>query len=802
MYDTSLIKQRISCVDIAQRYGLPIRQSGDRCVSPLRSGASNPSSFAVDTDFWYDFGSGSGGDQIDLQAELYHSGDRGQAIRELARITGVSNDNADNTYEWRAYTEQMNAMAAYYHTQLTDSDRSYLRSRGITDDDAERLLIGRVTDGSLRGRLFLPYFSGSPESGGYVSYYATRALPGGTFPDNKYMKQKRDDFCKHIPWGMQTLNRTSDTLIIAEGYFDAASFECSGYPVLSAITGRFSRDQIPTVLAAARKFSRVFIVYDNDNVTHAGDSFAYTMSGILTRNRIPFIVGTVPMPYHDISEYYAAGGDLSRIISSAEDGVTYLATRITDFAALESFVYAVARHTKRTALDNLFSRLRELRRWDADALKSLHKSATTAPPENIVADEILRAYQLVYIPSVGFYEYRTGVWTRKSDDSIGSYVDAALGEFSTNQRVNAIVGLVRKRALREDIVFNNTPVWNFINGTLDLETGVFRDHNPNDYCSVQSSYPYNPDASYSAWAKFIDDITASDPRTAELLQLIPGYVFMPTNKYEKIFVLSGNGSNGKSKYLEILRQLFGSANVSHLQPRALLDKFRLIQFRESIVNMAGEIRSDLRDVEELMKSIASGEPQTACYKSKDFVTFVPRTKLIFATNDQLSSGDTSEGLTRRLIMVDFKVSFVDSPDPNDPYQRKKNVDILDDLTVELNSGGVFNWAYEGYKLLRAVGYFTETNDQTQLLMEFKRSSNPVLMFWEESNHRPAEYDYPQAYFDYSQWCIQNGHKPFTSQKFHAEYRKVSSKEYEPSVKSVRIDGKPRKQRFYRLLTTV
>lgn len=802
MYDTSLIKQRISCVDIAQRYGLPIRQSGDRCVSPLRSGASNPSSFAVDTDFWYDFGSGSGGDQIDLQAELYHSGDRGAAIRELARITGVSNDNADNTYEWRAYTEQMNAMAAYYHTQLTDGDRSYLRSRGITDDDAERLLIGRVTDGSLRGRLFLPYFSGSPESGGYVSYYATRALPGSTFPDNKYMKQKRDDFCKHIPWGMQTLNRTSDTLIIAEGYFDAASFECSGYPVLSAITGRFSRDQIPTVLAAARKFSRVFIVYDNDNVTHAGDSFAYTMSGILTRNRIPFIVGTVPMPYHDISEYYAAGGDLSRIIDTAEPGVEYLATRFTDFAALEKFIYTVARHTKRTALEELFAKLRKLDRWNEKTLTSLYKSATTAPPENIVADEILKAYQLVYIESVGFYEYSNGVWTRREDTRIKSYIDSAYGEFSTAQRVNAVCNLTKIRALRTDVQFDKQPVWNFINGTLELESGKFRDHNPNDYCSMQVKYPYNPDASYDSWSKFIEEVTAGDPRAAELLQLMPGYVFMPDCRYEKGFVLSGNGSNGKSKYLEILRLLFSSGNsVSHLPPRAMLDKFRIIQFREAIANIAGEIRSDLREVEEIIKSVISGEPQTGCYKGKDFVTFPTRTKLFFATNSQLSSGDTSEGLTRRLIMVDFKVSFVDNPDPKNPYQRKKNVNILDELTVELNSGGIFNWAYEGYKLLRAVGYFTETSDQTQLLQDFKRSSNPILVFWEESDQRPEEYDYHSVYYNYCQWCVLNGLKPETSLKFHIEYKKVSAMYYEPVEKSVRVDGKPRKRRFYRLRTT-
>lgn len=791
MYDTQLIKQRISCVDVAQRCGLPIRQSGDRCVSPLRPGASNPSSFAVDADFWYDFGSGSGGDCIDLLAELRYSGDRGAAIRELARLAGVTSDNQDNTYEWRSYTESMNAQTAYYHSQLTTADREYLHSRGLTDTDISRLMIGRVTDGPLRGRLFLPYFSGRD---GYVSYYATRALPGSAFPENKYMKQKRDEFCKHIPWGLQTLDRTvpGDTLVIAEGYFDAASFEASGYPVLSAITGRFSKDQLPTVLSAARKFSRVFIVYDNDAVTHAGDSFAQTMATILTRNRIPFIVGTVPTPYHDISEYYAAGGDLSRIISSAEPGIEYIASRIMDFSDLESYVYTVARHTKRTALDNLFSRLRELRRWDGDALKSLFKSATTAPPETIVADEILREHQLLYIHAVGFYEYTGGVWQRLNDGIIGGYADRAYGEFSTSQRVSAIVKLLKIRALR-DVVFDRQPVWNFVNGTLELDTGVFRDHNPNDYCSVQSSYPYNPDATYNSWASFIDDVTAGDPKSAELLQFIPGYALgYQDNRLERIFVLQGLGSNGKSVYLDMLRQLFGDTHVSHLQPRALLDRFQVIQLRESIINIAGEIRSDFKDVEERMKSIATGEPISGCYKSQDFVTFIPRTKLVFATNTEITSGDTSEGLARRLVIVDFKVSFVDYPDPNDPYQRPKNVDIKDELARELASGGIFNWVYEGYKLLRTVGYFTETNDQVELIQDFRRSSNPVLQFYEEKivPDYPVELLNQQLYEDYKSWCIRNTYDVRSSNSFYREFKKVAKLRYEPFRTST--------QRGYRL----
>lgn len=152
MHDLSLIKSRISCVDVAQRCGLPIQRSGDRCVSPLRSGATNKSSFSVTEDFYYDFGSGSGGDCIDLLAELKHGGDRGKAIRELAQLTGVSDDNPVSQ-EWMDYTNHMNSMTAFYHTQLTGDDRNYLRSRGISDADADRLMIGRVTDGPLRGRL-------------------------------------------------------------------------------------------------------------------------------------------------------------------------------------------------------------------------------------------------------------------------------------------------------------------------------------------------------------------------------------------------------------------------------------------------------------------------------------------------------------------------------------------------------------------------------------------------------------------------------------------------------------------------
>lgn len=797
MYDLTEIKKRISCVDVAKRCGLPISKSGDRCVSPLRTGASNPTSFCVDDDFWYDFGAGSGGDAIDLLAELQYGGDRGAAIRELARLTGVEPDGPGDSQDWLDYTNALNAQTAFYHSQLTAEDRMYLRVRGLTDDDIDRLMIGRVTDGHLRGRLFLPYFHQS----GYVCYYATRALPGGAHPDSKYMKQRRDEHSQHIPWGLQTISRGGphDTLIIAEGYFDAVSFECRGYPVISAITGNFSRDQIPIVLSVARKFKSVFLVYDNDPTTHAGERFTERMAALLSKNRIPFVVGTVPSPHKDVSDYYAAGGDLARIINDAQDGITYLASNYRDFDDLSQFIYSVARHTKRSRMDSLLEHLKRATSFDGKLLTQLFRAATTAPPETIIADEIMKSHQLLYVPGVGFYEYTSGYWNKIYDGVVSGYADAAYGEFSTAQRITAITKLLKTRALR-DVSFNQKPVWNFINGTLELDTGVFRDHNPNDYCSFQLDYPYNPKATYQRWEQFINDVTADDPKKAEILQFIPAYVLMPHCRYEKIFCLTGSGGNGKSKYLEIIRNLFGEKNISNVKPHGLLKDFQRISLKDSILNIAGEIKSGLEGVEEIMKEISSGELISACYKGEQYVSFISRAKLLFALNGQLTSGDTSDALTRRLIIVDFPVSFVDYPDPNNPYQRQKNVDIMDELSTELQSGGIFNWVYAGYKLLSAVGYFTETNDQTTLIDDFKKASNPVLVFWEEeyADSRLDEIPYNQVYGDYVAWCCSTGNKPFSSQKFHLELKNVLRNTYDTGVRSIRIDGKPRKQRFYEL----
>ena len=106
MIDISQIKSRISCVEFAQRNNIPIRYSGDRTVSPFRSGAKNKTSFWCFDDHWTDFGSGQSGDVIDFAAYLLYNGDKGKAIRELAKLTGVE-ISSPTSQEWVNYTQNL-----------------------------------------------------------------------------------------------------------------------------------------------------------------------------------------------------------------------------------------------------------------------------------------------------------------------------------------------------------------------------------------------------------------------------------------------------------------------------------------------------------------------------------------------------------------------------------------------------------------------------------------------------------------------------------------------------------------------
>lgn len=795
MHDIPTIKSRISCIEYAQSIGLPVHREGDRCKSPLRADADNPTSFIVFKDRFYDFVENKGGDVIDFAALTQHKGDRGAAIRSLARITGVTPTR--ERQEWQQATQRRVSLIQGWHEDLREQDRQYLNERRITDDTINRLRIGYTGQGAdviVRGekvqnfaarRIVIPAYKN-----GYVVNWVARAA----YPDQmpKYIKPPNDDNTEFEPFGLHTLNRETETLYIAEGAFDYLALEQSGCAVLATMGGYFGKNTLQSVLSIAKNYKEVVLTFDNDS---AGRDFTAKFGYVLFNAKIPFAVAEMPYRFKDLADYYKANNEIKDL--KLHNGIIYLAKTMETKDEFKKFTYKAARIIERADMAELFSAISETDKFSSAWLKEVQQSCYKAPPETVVVQEILKNHQLIYIPSIGFYEYLpTGKWELVSDEIIHGYISQELGVFTAGSKLEPIKKLMRPQILSTQ-EFDKNPLVNFINGTLELDTGKFREHCPSDFCSIQLPYAYNPDAKCPRFEQFIKEITDEEAVRQENLQFIAGYALLSDCRFEKIFVFSGEGSNGKTIFTKVLERLFGEENITHFDPVGLTTDFKLIHLRSSWLNISGEIKCDLTSTEENLKSIASGEAIQACYKGKDYVYFRSRTKLIFCINGQLRSTDTSDGLARRLTIIDFPCKFVDYPDKDDPLQKQKDVDLFGKLVEELP--GIFNWAYAGYKDLLFYNGFTETSEHSQLIDNFRKASNPVESFLEDLLEDPRKrYARAELYEKYRDWCGINGHKPLASSRFHPAFRTCAKRHYEPYEISSRQNpsGVPKKERGY------
>jgi P4 family phage/plasmid primase-like protien len=740
------IKESVSVIDYAiNTLRLPVRKAGDRTVS-LAPDSHNPTALLIDKDSWYDFKLGIGGDVIDLCAAALHNGDKGAAIRELS-----GNDPSVPTW-WMEYTQNLCNNVQFWHENLRDEDREYLHKRKITDETIERLKIGFA-----EGRLTIPYFKN-----GAVVYNITRERDG-TGP--KYMKMKRDELNDHVPWGLDTLQRDRQPLVITEGVFDAISFEQEGYRVLSPMGGRFNSSALKQVLDVCRwPGQKVFLCFDSDE---SGQRFQKDISELLFERGIAdFVCGSLPDGVKDISDYYVAGGDLAALIADAQNGIDTLCRSHRDKDGFRDFVLRAGRFVPRADMAELFENANIDAAFPKSWLKELKKQALAAPSEDSIVKDLVKNTRLKYFERLGFYEYRGGVWKKRDDTEVAAYVADAYGHHRAGRRVASTLSLLKTATV--DAWRGSANIINFNNCVFDIGTGKTRDHSEGDMSTNQVLYSFDDSADCPMWRSFIDDVAGGDESSMALLQEIAGYIMFPDSSLQKCFFLLGGGANGKSVFLDILTELFGRSSISNVEMSGLIEPFQRILLLHSIANISTEVRSDVKGAESVFKQIVVGDPITACYKNKDFITFRPRAKFITACNQYLDAHDGTQGFQRRIIFASFDTVFSDNPKDGEKLADKN---ITAKLKTELP--GIFNWAYSGYKWLMETKKFTETAAHKEMIETQMKLINPLESFIDEVNLWGV-YSRAQLYSAYREWAKEAGHQLMSRQRFIQKFKAVTA----------------------------
>lgn len=385
----------------------------------------------------------------------------------------------------------------------------------------------------------------------------------------------------------------------------------------------------------------------------------------------------------------------------------------------------------------------------------------------LVADEIIRWRRLIHDPKSGqFFTWNDRHWENYDPANIRRQVLTLLDIEGSTPRCNDVLGIVRDLAIMPhgrqlNDQANMIPL---ANGMFSIEAGQVLAHDPEHLNTYSLDIILDlggtlPDC--AIWKKFLLD-SVGCPDTIRELQKFFGLCYTRETRYEKALLLIGPGGDGKGTILKVLQSLLGEINISNVGMSGLQDQFHRVMLMDKLLNVATEVEAGLLQ-SDIFKTVVSGEPVTAAYKHRNAFSFTPVCKLAFSANKHPKLQDTSEGLYRRLLLIEMDKEFVKS--------GKADLFLFDKLMEE--RAGIFLWGLRGLQLLREEG-FRPSEFMSGCLDRFQELNNPVLAF--VRTHIEERSDgwlcTLKAYDKYAKFCQKRGYKALGEGSFGMELKKV------------------------------
>lgn len=319
----------------------------------------------------------------------------------------------------------------------------------------------------------------------------------------------------------------------------------------------------------------------------------------------------------------------------------------------------------------------------------------------------------------------------------------------------------------------------FNNGIYDLAGESMMPFSEAFVITNKIPWDYNPDAYSEIVDKTLNKLACNDSSIRAVLEECIGYCFFRRNELRKSFMLLGEKKNGKSTFLEMLKNVIGKDNCSALDLKEIGDRFRTAQIFGKLVNIGDDIDSQYIENVGTFKKVVSGNGITIENKGQDPIEIEPYCKFIFSANDIPRMKDRSGAVLDRLIFIPFNAVFSKEDPDFDPY-------IIDKLRTREAAEYLIKIGIEGLKRVLEKREFTVPEQSKTELQEFNERNNPILLFIKELNEEDVVGKIVNdVYLQYSEWCIDNGFQAVSNIEFGKTIRKTFDLETQPK----KIDGK-------------
>lgn len=290
----------------------------------------------------------------------------------------------------------------------------------------------------------------------------------------------------------------------------------------------------------------------------------------------------------------------------------------------------------------------------------------------------------------------------------------------------------------------------FENGVLDIETMELLPFSPDMVIPNIIPHNWNPYAKSAAVDKVFENISCGDIGMMLNLTEVIGLAMYRSCKFALCPILLGEGSNGKSTYIDMVRKVIGKHNVSALHPRDIGKRFQAGQLVGKLANLGDDISNEYVDGDSCasIKAIAAGNEIYTDVKGGDGFTFQPYCLSVFSANKFPRLADTSYGMMRRLFPMGFHADFKAS-------KADFDVNIIDKVTSEEALEYLCVIGIEGLNRVIAQNGMTENEESKQISRNVKLENSTVLQWVDACEIRPQDVcgrTSNDVHEEYSKWC--------------------------------------------------
>ena len=221
--------------------------------------------------------------------------------------------------------------------------------------------------------------------------------------------------------------------------------------------------------------------------------------------------------------------------------------------------------------------------------------------------EALIARQTYRYTASQLWVYRDGVYLPCGESTLRTDAQALLGNERRVARINESLDYVEVATRLEEDTPPDCQYINLLNGRLDWATGTLEPHTPSCFTTVQLPVEYEPTATCPAFDHYL--ATTFDLDVVPLIEEILGWCLVPDRRFEQAVMLTGEGENGKSVFLDLVGYLLGEANVAHVALQDLEEnRFKAAQLYGKLANVFADLDARGLQSSSMFKTLTTGDP--------------------------------------------------------------------------------------------------------------------------------------------------------------------------------------------------